>query len=286
MRRSSRYCLLSLLILVAACGSEPPPPAAASNRVDPAVLAPRLLRDEAQTLAYVEAFPLAEYRIAEVPKLGKFYIDYSEDEIKQWLAKGRMWEPHLVRLFAKHVRPGTVAVDVGAHIGTHSISLANLVGAQGVVYAFEPQRKLHRELVHNARLNGLDNIVPLRFALGSKSEIVEMAVATKLNEGGTAVGSGGDRAEMRKLDEFGLNNVSLIKIDVESYEDFVLDGARETILRNKPVIVIEIQGGSNYSTATAQTKAAIDRTRTKLTSFGYEVQHLRAHDYLALPSPR
>lgn len=237
-------------------------------------------------MAYVDAFPAAEYQIAEVPKLGKFYVDDAEDEIKKWLVKGRMWEPHLVRLFEKHARPGTVAVDAGAHIGTLSVALANLLGPKGVVYAFEPQRKLHRELVHNARLNGLENIVALRFALGSKPGIVEMSPATKHNEGGTGVAGGGDRAELRTLDGFGLENVSLIKIDVEGYEDHVLDGARETIMRNRPVIVIEIQGGSNYASASPQVRQFIDRTRAKLESFGYEVQHVRTHDYLALPKAK
>ncbi|NBR78651.1 MAG: FkbM family methyltransferase, partial [Alphaproteobacteria bacterium] len=53
----------------------------------------------------------------------------------------------------------------------------------------------------------------------------------------------GDQAELRTIDSFGFRNVSLLKIDVESLEDQVLDGARETILESKPVILAEIQGG-------------------------------------------
>ena len=52
------------------------------------------------------------------------------------------------------------------------------------------------------------------------------------------------------------------------------------------MIVIEIQGGTHYSSASAKTRAAIDVTRAKLVSLGYEVQHLQSHDYLALPKPR
>ena len=57
------------------------------------------------------------------------------------------------------------------------------------------------------------------------------------------MGEGGDQAELRTIDSFGFRNVSLLKIDVESLEDQVLDGARETILESKPVILAEIQGG-------------------------------------------
>ena len=43
-------------------------------------------------------------------------------------------------LFAQLCRPGQIVVEVGAHIGSHTIHLAKLVGPAGTVYAFEPQR--------------------------------------------------------------------------------------------------------------------------------------------------
>src|SRR5262249_27695046 len=49
-----------------------------------------------------------------------------------------------------------------------------------------------------------------------------------------------DKAKMIALDQLNLNNVSLIKIDVEGYEMEVLKGAMETIKRNKPVLIVEI----------------------------------------------
>jgi FkbM family methyltransferase len=58
------------------------------------------------------------------------------------------------------------ALDVGAHIGTHSIGLALAVGSSGKVMAFEPQRGLHDVLVANAALTGLGNVEALRLAVG------------------------------------------------------------------------------------------------------------------------
>ena len=135
-------------------------------------------------------------------------------------------------------------VEVGAHIGTHTIPLAHLVGPYGRVYAFEPQRKLYRELHHNLALNGIANVVPLRFALGDgEARIVTMNPPEAGNEGRTAVGRGGDRVELRSLDSFALERVSVIKIDAEGFERHVLAGAAETIRRNRPAIVVEIMGG-------------------------------------------
>ena len=85
------------------------------------------------------------------------------------------------------------------------------------------------ETIEPAQLNQIKNAIPLRFALGFDSEIVEMSPSRQGNEGGTGVGKGGDKVELRSIDSFDFRNVSLIKIDVEGYEKFVIDGAWETM---------------------------------------------------------
>ncbi len=81
-------------------------------------------------------------------------------------------------------------------------------------------------------------------AVGDKPQIIEMDVETYPgSEGSTNIGHGGDVAEMRTLDSFNFTNVSFMKIDVERSEKQVIDGIVQTILRNKPVIIIEPQGG-------------------------------------------
>ena len=130
------------------------------------------------------------------------------------------------------------------YIGTHALLMGRLAGPQGRVYAFEPQRKVYRELRRNIELNGLANVTALRYAVGAETRIVEMnppreigvveasgnrLVGKALGEGGVAVGAGGDRAEMRPLDSFGFGSVSLLKIDVEGFEDEVLAGAERLI---------------------------------------------------------
>jgi hypothetical protein len=129
-------------------------------------LAPQLLHDEAEMAAYLEAFPYAEYEIYEVPAIGsRFYVDDNPANVKKRLRSGKAHEPDMLREFGRHVIPGSTVLDVGAHIGALSIPLARRVGPEGHVYAFEPQRKIFRELVYNIRLNELTNVTPLRFAV-------------------------------------------------------------------------------------------------------------------------
>jgi FkbM family methyltransferase len=230
---------------------------------------------------YLEAFPKKRYKIHEVPGIGRFYLDSIEDGIKTWLRRGVVWEQHLINLFRSHVRRGTVVIDAGAHVGTHTLTLSRLVGPSGRVLAFEPQRKLYRELVHNLRLNKIDNVSAIRCALGDVITRVEMSTSVPGNEGGTPLGRGGDAVAMRTIDSLAVKNISLMKIDVEGYEDQLIAGATRTLAQQLPTLVIEIQGGHVYNTASAKVRRQIDGTRAALERLGYEVQHIETHDYLA-----
>lgn len=49
-------------------------------------------------------------------------------------------------LFAQFIRPGMAVVEVGANIGAHTVSLAQMVGPHGAVFALEPQRVIFQRI--------------------------------------------------------------------------------------------------------------------------------------------
>jgi len=267
--------VLFLLTLNLSCQNE--------NVISSRILGARLLHDEQETQAYLEEFPKAQYKVYQIPGVGQFYLDEVKDVIKNRLRKGKVWEESVVAALKEYVKPDTTVIDGGAYIGTHTVLMSKCVGKKGRVYAFEPQRKIYRELVYNLELNQIKNAVPLRFALGSDSRIVEMSPTRQGNEGGTRVGSGGDKVELRTIDSFGFRNVSLIKIDVEGYEKYVIEGARKTIQKYHPVLIVEIGGGVNYEKAPRSIKARIDRVKDKIVKLGYFLLKLDRHNYLAKP---
>ncbi len=236
--------------------------------------------------SFLSQFPLKEYTPCKSGDF-LFYIDnaiclnQSLDGIKTHLKNGLVWESHLITLLNKHIIPGTLVLDIGAHIGTLTLPMSTIVGEKGEVIGFEPQPKLFRELYHNLKINMISNVTIMRYALGDSFKPVQMNVGAHENEGGTGVGVGGDWVDMYPLDFFEFSNISLMKIDVEGFEDQVLLGAKETILRNKPVILIEIMGGQIYETASVEIKERIDHTISILESFGYRVENIQTHDYLA-----
>jgi FkbM family methyltransferase len=224
-------------------------------------------------------------RVFETPGLGKFCLETNDsDAIKNVLRSGQAWESGIEELIKKHTREGSTAVDAGAHIGSHTVTLSRAVGPKGRVFAFEPQTKIYQELLVNLELNGRDNVYTYFAALGDAHKRVTMSPTVQGNEGGTNLGAGGNQVEMLPLDHFRLEDVSIIKIDVEGAEYDVLRGAAATIRKNKPVLVVEIMGGSDIDKAAPDTKAEIVKTIDLIKSMGYEVRRIDTWDYLGLPA--
>jgi len=230
-----------------------------------------LLHDHRELLVYLKEFPRDQYNLCPTKNGFSFFVEKTDrlDGIKQIVSKGEVWEEAFLELMAKYIKPGSAVIDAGAYIGTHALAMAKMTGPRGRVYAFEPQKKVFRELVFNLIENHNQNVIPLRFALGENTRIVEMDKSENGLDGIVRVGQGGDQAELRTIDSFKLRNISFIKIDVEGYEDQVLEGARQTLADNRnPPILIENVGNAH-----------------RLEYYGYTVRPLEYRDYLALPAP-
>lgn len=149
-----------------------------------------------------------------------------------------------VEIFKQVLRPGMMAVEVGANIGAHTVFLAKAVGPTGGVMAFEPQRVAFQTLCANLALNNITNVHCVHAAAGAApgNLLVPQLDQTQVNNfGGLGLGSyqQGERVPVVTLDSFNLPQCTLLKIDVEGMEQDVLLGAKETIARCLPLMYIE-----------------------------------------------
>lgn len=152
------------------------------------------------------------------------------------------YSPGESELFAKVVTPGATALDIGANIGLHTLSLARVVGPQGAVIAIEPQRPMFQLLCANLALNGLDNVRAMEVAMGRKSGTAYLPRIdyNKVgNFGGIGLRDEGEPVEVITLDSLKLSACHFIKIDVEGQEEAVIAGAAKTISRLQPVLYVE-----------------------------------------------
>lgn len=147
-------------------------------------------------------------------------------------------------VFEHLLRPGMVALDVGANIGCHTLLMAHLVGPSGAVIAFEPQRVVYQNLCANISLNALTNVHAVNSAVGSvagSAAIAEIDYAAEGNFGGVALNDSenGERVQIAIIDDLPMAHCHLIKIDVEGMELDVLQGASKTLAQHRPALYIE-----------------------------------------------
>ena len=196
-------------------------------------------------------------------KWGKFIL-LRHDFISNAASVYGEWSECELDLFRLFLRPGDVVVEVGSHIGLHTVPLAKMVGPAGKVYAFEPQRILQEIAAGNVVLNNLNNVTVERKAVGKVSGHIRVPVddyTSIKNYGAIKVNDpSNDSLEKGKWEEVGCvslddyfrisssskedvdttTNIKLLKVDVEGMESDVLEGASRLIQIYQPMIFVEV----------------------------------------------
>ena len=147
-------------------------------------------------------------------------------------------ETEFVIALAAKAGKDKLVLDIGANIGAISQALEF---SGFTVEAFEPQPEVHALLQRNMKGRAHN------LALGSKAGVTVMPnlrYDEVNNFGGISIGTssrsrGSIEVKVATLDSFDFQNVGLMKIDVEGFEEQVLRGAVETIKRCNPVLYVE-----------------------------------------------
>jgi FkbM family methyltransferase len=179
--------------------------------------------------------------------------------------EARTGEPELALLADLMTRGGT-AVDVGANVGFYAYALADIADR---VVAFEPNPDYAffarwmlrgRAEVHQLALSDESGRGILHVPVSDQGMNLHLAGSLKRTHSQFRNNKTYD-VEVRTLDEFGLTDVHFIKADVEGSEREVLDGARATVARDRPIILLELLAGTHEDPGT-YTEAICE-------SFGY-----------------
>lgn len=173
-----------------------------------------------------------------------FMLFNPNDFLGHTLDKYGEWAHTEIDVLQQLIKPGFVILDVGANIGTHTLSFAKLTGPTGVVYAFEPQRILFEFLCGNIAINNFLNVLPVMAGVGdAEGQIIVPVInpLAKTNAGSVNIEghTAGDSVRLITIDSLKLARCNLIKVDVEGMERKVLLGARETIQRTRPLMFVE-----------------------------------------------
>lgn len=158
----------------------------------------------------------------------------------------------------RHFGDGVAALDLGANIGVFTVVWARHMTGWGSVIAVEAQERIFHALAGNVAINNCFNAHPLWAAVTNEAGWMRIPMpnylalasfgslplrpGTPMDDFGQTVDYSAERTmpvRAISIDSLGLIRLDLMKVDVEGMEMEVLDGARQTIGRFLPILVVE-----------------------------------------------
>lgn len=162
---------------------------------------------------------------------------------------GGFYEKKELEIYKRLSSASKFIVDVGANVGIYAcIGGIAIAKNRGKIICFEPIAENLTFLTKNIKLNKLDEVVTIvPKAVGEKNGKIKVYLAKK-NVGTHSVaqsvaGTGEyEEVEIVSLDEHFKNTkrIDILKIDVEGYDGFVLNGAKKILKRLSPSLFIEL----------------------------------------------
>jgi FkbM family methyltransferase len=215
------------------------------------------------------------------------YGDAMGARVTGYRLAGHPYEEAQWKLVRRLLGPGGVMIDVGANQGFYSLLGSRTVGPTGRVFAFEPAITERRKLHRNLALNRCRNVVVEPLAVGSEEGSADFYLClghqgswSSLREPAADMTAKSQlvQVDITTLDAYsrraGLEDIDLIKIDVEGGELNVLRGATDVLDRFRPVLLCEVEDRRTHQWGYASTEI-VDFVRAR----GYDWYQLDVDGY-------
>lgn len=214
-------------------------------------------------------------------KLDSTGLLFPERTVAYDFANTGVYERSLINWALTMMDPSKNFVDIGAHVGTWTLTFAKHCKH---VYSFECTPRTYNFLCGNIALHNLDNNITVhKTAIGDYDGITNIHVRNEDGGGNTCLIMKENpgipyETPIHKLDFFNLDNIGMIKIDVEGLEEQVFRGMTETIKRNNyPRIFFE-----SWADYREREKVPSIEIRKKLfdyiSSLGYNIVPIRGFE--------
>ena len=201
---------------------------------------------------------------------------YNSPDFRDFL-KNNPHERGEVKFLESIVKEGMNVIDVGGHIGVTTVVIAKQVGKRGLVYSFEPVPEYLDILKKNLYANDLENVEAFQLAVTDRSETIDF-----YQQGGFSgiipkEGAKKFKANTTTIDSFlneqKVERIDLINMDCQGSELLVLEGAKESLRKNKVIIFCEIHHDS-----LKRLGQSVQHIVQYLQKLGYEVHSVSLDD--------
>lgn len=209
----------------------------------------------------------------------------NRDFIQSWIYFFGLTEPNLTHWLHHSLHPGDTFIDVGAHIGAHSLMASKLVGSSGAVVAIEASPSTYVSLQRNLALNRVGNVRAvnmaasdhsgtLKFYRGPNQDLGSSTMYREVAKQGSQFEAEVEAALLTEiLSVSELARARIIKIDVEGAEDAVLRGLAPGLKTCREDLEVVVEIIPKYLKALNLNAEGVLRI---LTDFGFSVYGLPA----------
>ena len=206
--------------------------------------------------------------------VGMLRLPAEDTVVLPWLRAYSTWEERESQLLDELLSPGATFVDIGAHVGYHTVRALRRTGETGAVFAVEPWDRLRELLEHNVRANltpaiaGTLTVLPV--AAWDEDQTLRLELAGDGNSGDNRIGASGEievrGVALAGIDELRGRHLDVVKVDAQGRDHRALAGLEELIRRDRPHVVCEFwpDGVRDLGDDSAETLA-------RYRSWGYEL---------------
>jgi len=208
------------------------------------------------------------------------YLDQTDPGLSAALMNRKPRSPEREAAFMKILRQelteDMTAIDLGANIGYVTLTMAELVGPSGRVYAIEPHPRNYSILVKNIEANGYTSFAfPYQMGISNVSGVSKFHISDKSNlhsMSATKHSKASINIPISTLDDFMKDKgyPNFIKMDIEGHEVEALEGMYNTLRNAEPPVRILMEVHPMYYSETH----SLEKQLRRLIDIGFTTKYV------------
>lgn len=232
------------------------------NKLEPVIGWTRTSGDSARTVK--QWLRWMKYLRMKKPEIMK-WLDglvlriYPKNEVFRALYVRGIYDPNTSVVIDALLPKNGVFIDAGANMGYSSLLASRKVGSEGRILAIEPSSRDFIRLVDNVNINELHDVISCyKIAFSDQNGKADIMIASDERSGLNTLGTefatkgiekvGTESVEKITIDEFvekeNVKTVDVIKLDIEGSEFAALSGAKNTVQKHRPALIVGVKKGA------------------------------------------
>jgi len=170
------------------------------------------------------------------------------------LTEQQDWFEDEIKFIRKLIKPDMKVLDIGANYGCYAMTMANLIGDKGHLWAFEPASSTVSFLTKSISTNGFGNVTLIKAALSNHKGTAELSLVANSELNSIASGAGNGSTESVPLmrlddciDSYQWKNIEFVKMDAEGEEIHILEGGSTFFSSFSPLVMFELKHGDQIN---------------------------------------